>query len=304
MINQFENNSLAATLQSGLNLISQDQHVTFNSYKRVILPVDGYVFWVRDPSVPSISVAGSIHYSADQRQELDNTISFVNVLFTTNTQIANLEEVQPDHIWIGSFDDFQFTFSSHANYYEQADLWHYEGHAVYPEMRTQVLEDITDLPTEPIVSNSLPLWLQMGTGYVPVFPSFLVPENLTPPYVVCHIGREDTRALQPIQIVDRENLQIYQLMADKVRFITYGLNNEAIQNFVASLYIYNEFNPVFGFMQQGVTIVDIKHIQSEINVIAQQKEITFEASYVQSAVYNQAVTYIKNVLIQFVPWNP
>jgi hypothetical protein len=304
MINEFEDNPLAGALQAGLNMISQNQTVVFNSYKRVILPLDGYVFWLRDYSIPTIEVFGSLHYSADQKQELDNTISFVNVLFTTNTQIANLEEIQPDHIWIGSFDDFQFTFSSHGNYYDQAELWHYEGHAVYPEMRTQVIENATDLPTEPIVSNSLPLWLQMGTGDVPVFPSFLVPENLTPPYVVCHIGREDTRALQPIQIVDRQNLQIYQLMADKVRFITYGLNNEAIQNFVASLYIYNEFTPVFGFMQEGVTIVDVKHIQSELNVIAQQKEITFEASYVQSAVYNQAVTYIKNVLIQFIPWNP
>lgn len=301
MINNFENNSLASTLQAGLGVISQDQEVTFSAYRRVVLPVDGYVFWLRDKAIPSLSVAGSIHYSADQRQELDNTISFVNVVFTTNTQIVDLEEIYPTHLWIGSFDNFQFTFSSHAKFYEQADLWHYEGHAVYPEMRTQIIEESTQLPTEPVVSNSLPLWLQLGEGGVPVFPSYLVPDNLTPPYAVAHIGASDTSVLQPVQIVDKEDYQIYQLVSDNVRIITYGLNNREIQNFVASIYTFNEFNPVFGIMQDGIKVSDIKHIQSELNVIAQQKEITFKASYVQSAVYEQAVTYIKKALIYLTP---
>lgn len=297
MINQFADNNLAATLNAGLTSISQDQTVLFTSYKRVILPVDGYVFWVADPTIPPIEVSGSLHWSADQRQELDNTISFVNVVFTTNTEIANLEEVQPDHIWIGSFDDFQFTFSSHAKFYEQADLWHYEGHAVYPEMRTQILNSMSELPVDPIVSNSLPLWLQLGSSRVPVYPSFLVPENITPPYVVCHIGAEDTRALQPIQLTTKCK-NIYQLMVDKVRFITYGLNNYQAQNFVASIYLFCEFEPVFGIMNAGIKISDAKHIQSEINVIAQQKEINLEVSYVQAAVYAQALTYIKKVVFQ------
>ena len=304
MINEFEDNPLAGALQAGLNMISQNQTVTFNSYRRVILPLDGYVFWLRDNSVPSIEVFGSLHYSADQKQELDNTISFVNVLFTTNTQIANLEEIQPGNIWIGSFDDFQFTFSSHGNYYDQAELWHYEGHAVYPEMRTQVIEDSTQLPTKPIVSNSLPIWLQLSSNALPVFPSFLVPENLTPPYVVCHIGQDDTRNLQPIKLTDRIGRGSYQLVSDKVRFITYGLNNQDIFSFVDSIYNLNEFNPIFGILKEGITIRDVKHIQSELNVIAQQKEITLDVSYVQSAVYEDAITYIKKALINFVSWNP
>lgn len=303
MINQFENNSLAATLQTGLNVISQSQTVSFSLYRRVILPVDGYVFWIKDPANETIDVAGSIHYSADQRQELDNTISFINVLFTTNTQIVNLEEVAPGTMWIGSFDDFQFTFSSHGNYYEQADLWHYEGHAVYPEMRTQVLESANQLPTEAIVTNSLPIWLQLATDGVPVFPSFLVSENITPPYVVVHIGQENTQNIQPIPIIDPCNKDIYQLSRDKVRIITYGLNNREAMNFVQSIYRLMEFNPIFGILNEGTTITDSKHIQSELNVIAQQKEITFDVSYVQSAVYDNAIRYIKKAIITFLPWN-
>jgi hypothetical protein len=300
MINQFANNSMAATLSTGLNVISQNQTVTFTSYKRYILPVDGYVFWVQDPTIEPISVFGSIHYSADQRQELDNTISFVNILFTTNTQIANLEEVQPSNIWIGAFDDFQFTFSSHANYYEQENMWHYEGQAVYPEMRTQVLNDISEIPQEPIVSNSLPIWLPLGTDSVPVYPSFLVPENITPPYIVCHIGPEATKAIQPVQLLTSD-LNLYQLCEDKVRFVIYGLNNQEALNFVAGIYTYLEFNPIFGILSEGITVVDAKHIQSELNVIAQQKEITFSVSYVQSSVYDYALQYILKALIQVTP---
>jgi hypothetical protein len=299
MIGQYSDNSPAATLQAGLGVISQSQTVTFNSYKRVILPYDGYVFWIKDNTITPIEVAGSIHYSADQRQELDNTISFVNVLFTTNTQVANLEDVQPDHIWIGAFDDFQFTFSSHAYFYEQSDLWHYEGHAVYPAMRTQVLDSVLQLPAEPIVSNSLPIWLQLGTGKIPVYPSFLVPENIVPPYMVCHIGPEDTSALQPIQIYDKDG--IYQLAKDSVRFISYGLTNKDVFLFVSSLYKFLEFHPVFGILQKGIIIKDDKHIQSELNVIAQKKEIIFDCSYVQQAVYDLVISYLAVVNAQVTP---
>ena len=296
----FPDNSLQAVLGVGIGTLSQHQVITFVAYQRVILPVDGYVFWVKNPSIAPISVSGSFHYQTDQKQQLDKTIAYQNVIFTTQTQIADFDEIQPNEIWIGVFGDLQFSFSSHGNYYEQANLWHYRGQAVYPEMRTQVIDSIEDMPYDPIVSNSLPIWLALGTPQMPVYPSFLVPENISPPYVVAHIGREDTTALQPIQLLTPD-LMLYQQVKDRVKLIVYGMNNQTALNFVQSIYQYCEFNPIFGFLQGGITVSDGKHIQSEINAIAQQKEIVLEISYCQQAVYTAAIQYILKALITFTP---
>ena len=300
MQGDFPDNSLQAVLGTGLGTLSQHQQITFAEYQRVVLPVDGYVFWVKNPNKAAIEVAGSFHYQTDQKQQLDKTIAYQNVIFTTQNKIADFDDIQPYTIWIGVFGDLQFSFSSHGNYYEQANLWHYRGQAVYPEMRTQVIDNIEDIPTDPIITNSLPIWLALGTPQMPVYPSFLVPENISPPYVVAHIGREDTKALQPIQL-RTPDYNLYQLAMDRVRLIVYGMNNQTALNFVQSIYQYCELNPVFGFLQSGITVSDGKHIQSEINAIAQQKEIVLEISYCQQAVYTAAIQYILKATATFTP---
>jgi len=288
----FPNNSLAAVLNTGLRVIDQDQHITFVLYNRVILPYDGYVFWVVDPATAPISVAGSLHYQTDQKQELDKTMAYQNVIFTTQTEISDFNDLQPTQMWLGQYDDFEFGFSSHANRYEQAGLWHYIGQAVYPEMRTQILNSYQDLPASPVVSNSLPIWIALN-NYAPVYPSFLVPENLTPPYIVCDIQQDDTTMLQPIAWADGDNT--WQLMRDKVRLITYGLLNRDAQNYLQYL-IDSSMDGSFGIMQSGITVKDGKRIQSEMNVLAEQKMIELEVSYNQTAVYDTALQYIESAL--------
>lgn len=296
----FPNNSLAAVLNTGLNVIDQNQVVMFNTYKRVILPYDGYVFWVLETNVAPIQVSGSLHYATDQRQEVDKTIAYQNVVFTTPTEVADFNDLQPDQLLVGQWDDFEFSFSSHANRYEQAGLWHYFGQAVYPEMRTQIIQSVSDLPASPIVSNSLPIWISLN-AYGQVYPSYLVPENLTPPYIVCDIQADDTSMLQPIAWEDGDNT--WQLMRDHVRFITYGLLNRDIQNFVQ--YLQNQsMSGLFGIMQMGITVKDGKRIQSELNVLAQQKIIELDVSYNQSAVYDSIDQIISTCLPPTVQINP
>ena len=232
----FPNNSLDAVLKTGIGVISQEQQIVFKKYKRVILPYDGFVFWVLasllDPNETAavLNVFGSFHYYTDQKQELASTIAYQNVIFTTETQIADLNTLQPEYMYLGEFENLQFSFSSHKNFYQQANLWHYEGQAVYPQMRTQIIDSLDVLNKKDIiVSNSLPIWIALNE-YAAVYPSYLVPENVSPPYITCHIDEGSTTALQPIPLYNYEGT--WQLMQDSVQLVIYGLNNTDIQNYI------------------------------------------------------------------------
>lgn len=296
----FPNNSLDAVLKTGLGVISQEQIVTFKKYKRVILPYDGFVFWVLasllDPNEvnPILNVSGSFHYFTDQKQELASTIAYQNVIFTTDTQIADFNMLQPEYMYLGEFQDLLFSFSSHKNYYEQANLWHYEGQAVYPQMRTQIVDSLDVLnKKDVIVSNSLPIWISLN-DYAPIYPSYLVPENVQPPYIACHIDESSTTAIQPIPLYNAEGT--WQLMQDSVQLVIYGLNNTDVQNYVQYIVAASWKTGSFGILGDGLRIMDGKHIQSELNTIAQQKFIELDISYNQHAVYNSALEYIESVL--------
>lgn len=296
----FPNNSLDAVLKTGLGVISQEQQIVFRKYKRIILPYDGFVFWVLasllDPNEPGavLNVFGSFHYNTDQRQELASTIAYQNVIFTTDTEIADFNKLQPEYMYLGEFQNLQFSFSSHKNYYQQANLWHYEGQAVYPQMRSQIVDSLDVLnKKDVIVSNSLPIWIALN-DYAPIYPSYLVPENVSPPYIACHIDESSTSALQPIPLYNAEGT--WQLMQDSVQLVVYGLNNFDIQNYLQYILRSSVNSGLFGILGDGLKVLDGKHIQSELNVIAQQKFIELDISYNQHAVYNCALEYIESVL--------
>ena len=85
--------------------------------------------------------------------------------------------VEPQRMWLGSWPipgspPLEVAFSQRGNYFEQANIWHYSGFAVFPTLKTQVIASASDLPSGPIVSNSLPIWLSYN-AFVPVYPSFL-----------------------------------------------------------------------------------------------------------------------------------
>lgn len=296
----FPDNQLEGVLKAGLRVIDQNQNITFTKYTRVILPYDGYVFWVLstllDPetAAPVIQIDGSFHYNSDQRQELASTIAYQNVIFTTNTMITDFNNLQPSEAYFGSFDDLQFSFSSHKNYYEQAGLYHYEGQAVYPQMATQIVDTLEVFDKrEIIISNSLPIWLALN-DFAPVYPSYLVPENLKPPYIVCHIDENRTEQLQPIPLVNCDGT--WQLMKDRVKLVIYGFNNQDAQNYLQYIIRSSMRDNGFGIMQMGMGVKDGKHIQSELNVVAQQKFVELDISYNQHAVYKTAINYILHVL--------
>jgi len=296
-------NQLQTSLQQGLGSLSRNQKLVFTQYTKQTISEDGYVFWVAGSA--TITAKGSLHYSTDRSQEEDQTIGVNAVEFTSEVEITELNGVNMGTIWICPWltpdgTTIQIAFSSRGAYYEQAGLWHYTGFAVFPALQSQLIATLADLPAGPIVSNSLPIWLDAAANMgaivgsqaptVPAYASFLIPENIVPPYVVVHIEPEMTKAIQGFpryswsQKTGTGPYQLpgSQLMQDMVRLTLYGFTNQQAQKWLSGLIIYSLATENFGFMNSPA-IQDEKRTQSEIAAIAMKKTITIHADYNQGA---------------------
>jgi hypothetical protein len=305
-VNEAKNNtkaksSLAADLAAGVNFISANQKITFTCYKKLILPIDGFLFWVNcnlahptqgDPPLTLI-VEGSLHYSTETEQEETATLSYNTIVFTALSPCDIFNEVDPKYIYIANYNGIRFGFNSQGKYYREADLWHYVGVAITSIMGTQVIENedqYDDLNDKLVVTNSLPYWLMMANysfeynGWTcpinKIYPSYLVPNNEPPPYAVVHI--EDTKSLQPIPIFGTPYaFSSSQLVSEIAKITTYGVDNDTIINFYNFVLNFSAYTNYIGMMNNLPTIRDVKHEQAEIQAIAQKKEIEFKISYLQ-----------------------
>ena len=292
---------LPISLYAGIEQLAASQTVTFTKYSRVTIAQDGYVFWVAGSQ--TVSATGSLHYATSQEQEEDQTLGMNAVVFTSEQQIQEFNTASNQVLWIANWvtpggNTIQIAFSRQGPYFPQAQLWHYSGFAVYPALASQLVQSSSDLPVGPIVNDSLPIWLALPTQLatvpgnqapvIPVYPSFLVPANLQPPYIIAHIV--DTRALgsfpilawpgNPNPLTALQPMADSQLTADNVRFTFYGLNNQQTRQWLNSLIEYSLYTDAFGFMSSPA-FQDEKRTQPEIAAIAMKKTLTFRASYYQ-----------------------
>ena len=294
---QGQQSALTAALQQGLDAIDRSQVVVFRQYAKMVLSADGTVFW--SATGVTLTASGSLHYATDRHQDEDQTIGVNLVIFTSEVEVTDFNAIAPTILWVGTqeSDDpnapLQVVFSRRSNYFQQANIWHYVGDAVYPALQAQLITSPNDLPAGPIVSNSLPIWLSQNS-FAPVYPSFLVPDNVVPPYIVAHIEPTETRALQAFPTYTwpgvtvpnsgaspMHDLPSEQLAADLVRLTLYGFSNQTAIQYFASLIDYSYNTDAFGFMNSPA-IQDDKRMQVEIAAIAQKKTIEILASYYQS----------------------
>lgn len=296
----FEQQSqVQAALDAGVDLLSQQTEVQFQRYTKVALAPDAFVFWVA--TAETMIVKGSLHYATDRVQEEDQTIAQNQVLLTSESEITQFNVVSPTEMWIGSWPisgsaPLQVAFSARGNYFRTADLWHYSGFCVFPAMQSQIINSEDDLPTGPIVSNSLPIWLAQNS-FAPVYPSFLVPDNIVPPYIVAHIEPSQTQALGAFPIIGPwpgdivpdsgssplHNLTASQLYRDEVLLTLYGFTNQtAVQYFCALVEASIDGTAPFGFANSPA-ISDAKRVQVEIAALAQKKTIAISANYYMGA---------------------
>jgi len=307
---------LGSALAAGVETLDLEQEIVFKRYVRLVLPLDGYVFWVaqdligpsalygraafnraafnESPAVikraSTFVCKGSMHYASDVRQEEAETYAANRMVFTSEFEVNDLNNVAPGTLWVGEFDGRRFAFSSRSSWYKQADLWHYTGFAIYPDMETQIVDDLAGFDaTSVVVSNSLPAWLGLN-GYVPpygfgnpgltLFPSFLSPENFEPPFATVHVVPESTRGLALAPTIGPTSSHA-QLCAERVRITLWGTRNYSALDFVDAVNQYSLATDAFGLMNNPV-VRDEKRTQAELATIAMKKSIEYEVSYLQN----------------------
>ena len=299
-----QQSEMRALLDAGLEELGGDQTVVFTLYSKVVVSNDGFVFWVATPE--TMTVKGSLHIATDRMQDEDQTIGANQVILSSEQLITAVNTLSPGNMWIGSWPvapqvNLQVAFAQRGSFYREAELFHYSGYAVYPALSSQLIQNASDLPAGPIVSNSTPIWLSLTTFAgltVPVYPSFLVPDNIVPPYIVAHVEPSATEVLQNFPIFfwpgvpiansgtsQLEWLQSSQLSRDEVDLTLYGFTNAMAIQYLQSLIDFSMVGPgeppTFGFAN-APAIRDAKRVQVEIAAIAMKKTLHISANYYQS----------------------
>jgi len=293
---------LSSVLQSAVETISSSQQITFRLYVRKVLPLDGFVYWVNaailtEPEQAKMGlpltrvISGSLHRQVVSEQSESATGAINNIIFTPLEQADNLNTVDPDAVYFGEYDGTQFAFSRMESRYTQAGIYHYRGTAILPTMRTQIIEKAEDISDEQILSNSIPIWLSLNQ-FATVYPSFLSPSNLRPPYIVA-----DVRATSPLQSAPHYDVRC-QHVADQVRLTLYGLTNAQALQFVDYVISTALEDEEFGITNMPV-VIDGKRSQVEMGVLARQKFVDFDINYYQATALDVAHQLIKKAIINY-----
>lgn len=309
-------------LLAGIGDITQQQRVVFTTYARKVLPLDGFVFWLR---TGQFDHAGTLHHQASRSQNEDDTVTIDAVLFTSPEQIVALNATN-DSLVVGEVEGVRYAFGTHSWVSAQAGLWHYGGASVPATLATQLIDDPGQLdPARLIVSDSLPAWLAI-TAYappwlipanpaIPLYPSFLVPDNIAPPFGAVHIEPAGIRALQSAPLllntvvpvlnnlgqpvldthgvaVTKTETRHTQLVAERVRVTLYGTDNPTALAFLDTVLRYSLDTGIIGLLNMPA-VRDGKRGWMEGMLIGQQKQIDFEISYIQTALYDLALELIQ-----------
>jgi len=321
---------LGASLEDGLDVISEFKTYIFTLYRKVVLPKDGFVFWVKGSllrgdalneapfnsldttTLPpnTITAKGSLHYATVLSQEQEQTFATNKVVFTSPAQINNLNAISPNFLYLAEHDGIRFAFSSRGEFYEQASLWHYHGDAVYADLATQIVDDPATFDVNNlIVSNSTPIWLAMNrvaredwdlfpTPLAPIYASYLLPSNAVPPFISVHIDPGSTKSLVAGSYTDRTS-STSQLCTEHVMFTLVGLNNDSAQDFLDFIGQYTLDNPDVVGLMNSPAIRDDKRGQVELQALGQRKLIDLDINYYQTRSRSIARGLFQQVIVDY-----
>jgi hypothetical protein len=178
----------------GEAVISFDQVITFELYVRLVLPLDGFVYWIKAAALSdsalmnsgmgmnsavlnqtqrlapatSFSAKGTLHYETSGEQTVEKNYARNRVIFTALEPIQDLNSVGDNLLYIARFDapgpsasqapasttEIRFAFQGRGSYFQQMNLWHYYGDSVYPTMASQIVDDPRSLSTTRLIVSN------------------------------------------------------------------------------------------------------------------------------------------------------
>ena len=250
------------------------------------MPLDGFVFWVKasivadepDQEPDTVDVKGYLHLTTESIQDDEQLYDRNVVTLTAQSDIDPFNDIGPDVLYIGEFYGIQFSFSRRTGLNEPARLYHYTGEAVYPHMRSQIINSADDIDlSDVVVSSSLPVWLGLNQ-YMPMFPAMLSTQNLSPPFATIRCSNV-TPIAGAFYVDERDNQ--YQLVSEDVTISITGLRNAAVEDFLRYVQQYTlRDDAEMGVMNIPV-VQDERVTQNELNVIAMRKTIKLKVNYYQ-----------------------
>lgn len=292
---------LNEALAQGLNDISRAEVVRFTKYVRRVLPLDGFVFWVNTALTNADGVAtvrdinGYVHLSTESIQDEEQLYDRNSVIFTALQEIDDFNDTDSDTLYIGEFFGVRFAFSRRTGWNEPANLYHYSGYAIYPQMASQIIDSNDDIDfTDVVVSSSLPIWLSMIDSGVVMFPAMLSAENLTPPFATVRCS--NVKPLAATYMLDRNSNQT-QLVEEEVKISFTGLRNAAIMDFVRYVTEYTLSDMTEMGINNIPVVQDERVPQNELNVLAQRKTITYTVNYYQHRMRD----VVRRLILQAIP---
>jgi hypothetical protein len=301
---------MGAALKQGLDTLSLNQTIEFTLYRRHILPLDGYAYWIKDTTAPILKVMGALHYESNLQQGGDNTQPLTRVVFSSQEQVREFVSIAPTTLYMAIFEGNQFAFSSLGAHFWQSNLWHYVGNANFSEYANLVIDSPAQLPTEQIISNSLPAWLAMNSYAPPypaplfppitLYPEFLSPMNMVPPYGTVNVEPDQTTSYA-MRGSFNATMSSDQLAHDRVIITMYGATNRQIRDFLAAVDQYSVDTERFGIV--GVPAIardDQKATVPETLLLAQKKRVIYEVSYLQGTQRDIARQMIEKVSIEVI----
>ena len=331
---------LGSTIRAGNETISGDQQITFNLYVKLVLPVDGYVFWVRaanvsenalisagalnavaiDPppivdttgspyQVPrfTFQAAGSLHYQTTAQQTEDANYSINQIVFSSEIAINDLNAVSPNLLYIGTWQNEQFAFSERRMFYQQAGIYHYGGVAVTAVMQQQILETPWAFDVENVViSNSLPLWLSMNPAAPPLpFPPSsvlpLYPSRLVPQNATPPYGVIDVKNTKALQPTPVIDCQNNTWQLLEDEVDVTIYGNRSNAAIDFRDYVYNISTWFNVFGVMNYPVIQDQKLGSkELQTIAMMKKITFNINYYLYRIRNIAQQQIQKVLVNYI----
>ncbi|EAB6122505.1 hypothetical protein D6Q91_12275 [Salmonella enterica subsp. enterica] len=297
---------LSSVLQSAVETLSSGQEITFRLYVRQVLPLDGFVYWVNAEIVSCdelcrlniesptrLKIKGSLHRQVIAVQDESVSKDVNNIIFTPLQKVDDFNVENPDAIYLGEYGGVQFAFSRMESRYQQSGIFHYRGMAILPTMRSQIIDCPEEISDERIISNSIPFWLAMK-DFATVYPSYLVPQNLRPPYIAVDV--RNSTPLQAAPIV--YGGQRFQLVQDSVRLTLYGFTNRMALDYVDSVVRRALEEEEFGVTNMPIP-VDAKSGQVEINALAKKKTVDFEVNYYQTTIREISQQLIKKAICSY-----